>query len=97
MEEHPGGVDMTGHDEGRTIVEATQPSRGSLGVRLAVRGALPRRPPAAGGREEPHGHGREHERAPDFSLVGADREIVSLGSLLGSNDTVVIVFYRGFF
>ena len=39
----------------------------------------------------------EGDTAPDFSLTGADGQLVTLSQLLQGHQAVVLVFYRGFF
>lgn len=40
---------------------------------------------------------QEGTKAPDFTARGADGQDISLTGLLGERQTVVVVFYRGFF
>ena len=88
---------MTGHEVGSAAPRTVGRDRGTLGARLPVRAAIVLAIVAVGllvtaGCGVPAG-----DRAPGFSLVRADRELVSLDGLLKSNDAVMIVFYRGFF
>ena len=88
---------MTGHDDGSASPEPVGRVRRKLGSWLAVRAAIILATVAAGLLATGGCGGSAGDRAPDFSLVGADLELVSLDGLLESNDAVVIVFYRGFF
>jgi cytochrome oxidase Cu insertion factor (SCO1/SenC/PrrC family) len=40
---------------------------------------------------------QEGDVAPDFTLAAADGEEVSLSNIMQEHETVVLVFYRGFF
>ena len=94
---NPGGDDMTGHDNRSAPPAPTKQAQGTLGTRLAIRTVIVLTAITVGLLTTIGCGGAAEDRAPGFSLVGADRELVSLDGLLKSNDSVVIVFYRGFF
>ncbi len=88
---------MTGHDDRSAPTVPLRQARSTPSGRLAIRTAIVLTAITVGLLTAIGCGGAAEDRAPGFSLVGADRESVSLNSLLNSNDAVVIVFYRDFF